>query len=820
MPFITSTQILASIFISYALGVWIGRYTPIPPIIPVIITIGYLICCRWLKPHDHRHILRVWLLVMLCGLGTLTVQAKLKNPIPPNAYGELVTFRGEITYDPKRDNMWYSSYAVGHLWLDDKRIASNVKVILNTKYNAGPYTYGYGTAVKAVGELKQPSEQRNPGGFNYRNYLIGRGVFGTIRRIEEIEELGTLPSSPPLLWAESVQRQIQRILGLSAHAKILRAMCLGERSALDADTIESFQKSGAAHVLAVSGLHISLIAGFCTLILLKILPNRIAYIITMFVVASYAFIIGPSASVLRATSMWLTFLGARAIDKKPDITDVILLIAFGLLLYNPLQLWDIGFQLSFSAVGGIIWFMPRWEEIAESLNKRTENWPKHACTAMKWFVAGLGVTIASNIGTTLITAYHFNQIPIAGIPVGPFIVGTASAIVTLTFLMVIAGLININLAEGFVPYIDTLISNEYPRKVITYIHENWNFLNPDWGLSFLELMNITSSLDWAVWKVKTPSVAFILVYVAAVLYLKYWAWWWVQHGKKMLYPAAGILVVWLTTICIGIYTKSSVLQVTFIDVGQGDSIFIRFPDGKNMLIDAGNWYKNQRTHKVWDNGEKTVAPYLTHIGEHNIDVVLLTHPDNDHLGGLPHIVEEFKIGYVLGASEEYMQYLPYRVLQVAIEAQGIPFTYDRARLNKLTDTAKIELLSTNVGGSKNNRSLSVKITYGNVKFLFTGDIERKAERALVESDSDLSAHFLQAPHHGSKTSSSNMLLDAVSPKFAIISCGVDNRYGHPHKSVLNRYEERGVKVLRTDKQGAITILTNGKRCWIKPHIKG
>ena len=370
-----------------------------------------------------------------------------------------------------------------------------------------------------------------------------QGIFGTIHRFEEIKRVSVNKGILLLVWSESIQRRIQRILALSEHSNVLRAMCLGERGVLKPETLESFQKSGAAHIG------------------------------TMIAVVTYALIIGASPSVFRATAMCLIFLGARTINKELDIEDVLLLVAFGLLLINPLNLWNVGFQLSFAAVGAIVWFMPRWEEITKPLIEKADECNKFYGKCTKWFMAGLGVTIVANIGTTLITAYHFNRIPIIGIPIGPIIVGLASTIVGLTLATVIVGLINIDLPSLLIPTIDVQLN------------------------IFLGSMDLFSSTDW-VWKVKTPSLAFILVYVTAILYLRYWAWWWVQHGKRMLYPAAAMLLIWCASIFHGFVMSHGMLQVTFIDMGQGDSIFVRFPDGKTMLIDAGNRYYNERLLRI------------------------------------------------------------------------------------------------------------------------------------------------------------------------------------------------------------------------------
>lgn len=804
MQFITTTRILAMSLLSYAGGVWLGKYLLVPHVVPVLITFGYLICCRWFDRFAHRTLLYSWLLLMLFGLGTLAVQTRMINPIPDSAYNKAVTFLGTVAYDPAREKEWYSTKASGFIYVGDSEdaIATNAKVILRVRCHedATPFTYKYGDVIKATGELRRPSGQRNPGGFDYRQYLITQGIFGTIHRVETIEHIGSRNGKISLIWAESMQRKIQLILGQLKHGDVLRAMCLGERSLLKPETLETFQKGGAAHILAVSGLHIGLIALCCAFSLKFLIKSKTAVnIITMVVIFCYALIIGFSPSVIRATSMCIIFLGARTLGKKLDILDVILSVALAVLLINPLYLWSVGFQLSFSAVLTIVLFMPAWEHLMDPVIEKIDH--EKYRKWLKWTIDGFGVTISANIGTMLLSAYYFNKIPLVGIICAPWIMGQTTIIVAVTFLTTVLGLIYLPLSSLFLLEIDFLVR------------------------AFLDFMRLITVPNLVV-NVGTPSFLAILFWLTAIVYLRQWAGYWVQYGKRMFYPITAIFMAWLISSGYGFVTTRRTLEVTFIDVGQGDSIFVKFPTKfpwlekrKTLLIDAGNFYQNSCTEKRSNAGENTVAPFLAHRGQFDIDVVLLTHPDNDHIGGLPHIINEFDVGYVLGATPKYREFLPYRIMEATVKARGVPVSYDTADLNGLTDAATIKLISPRKGDSKNDRSLCVKITYGRIKFLLTGDIERVAELALSNSGEDLSAHFLQAPHHGSKTSSSDTLLNAVNPTYAIVSCGVRNRYGHPHPTVLERYRARGIKVLRTDKQGAVTIRTDGKRCWINKHIE-
>ena len=568
MKMLTTTQLLSRIFLSYALGIWFGKLIPFPSWVACTAILLYLVVVhiKHTRTRPWSSVLPVILTANIFLLGNIGIQVKLENPIPEKMYGQEVTFYGTISYQPDRANEWYSTHAVGKaITASGHTVTPKTKFILHTKYNVESYDYSYGTIIIAKGTLRQPSGQRNPGGFNYRAYLATQGVHGTIHGIKKIEDTGDSYGHPPLAIAELVRRKIQVMLDTAYpdHSQVVRAMFLGERKSLDPEVVSQFQNSGTAHILAVSGLHVGMLAG-CILLIPWGRFRREGYGLTIVVVICYALIIGFRPSIMRATMMCVIFPGARMFGKKPDLSDVLFFVATVLLLWNPAQLWDVGFQLSFAAVGSIVAFMPRWNELA---TKWVQGIPERLQRPVGWFLAGIGIAIIAQVGTGILTAYHFNRIPLLGIPIGPFAVGLTGIIMPL----ILATLID-------------------PIGIVSAI----NSVVLDLFLWLIQFCGETISL---IWKVKTPSIAFMLVYVTAVLYLRYWAWW-VQDGKRMLYPAAAVLLVWFFSIGNSYLESRGILEVTFIDVGQGDSIFVRFPDGKTMLIDAGNRYYNERLLRI------------------------------------------------------------------------------------------------------------------------------------------------------------------------------------------------------------------------------
>ena len=281
-----------------------------------------------------------------------------------------------------------------------------------------------------------------------------------------------------------------------------------------------------------------------------------------------------------------------------------------------------------------------------------------------------------------------------------------------------------------------------------------------------------------------------------------------------------LLIILLLLVCIliwvGVWQTSRILKVIFFDVGQGDAILVLFPHGGNMLIDGGERGK----------GERVILPYLKKKGIRKIDTVVLTHAHSDHVGGLTAILETLPVGLVVESgfphtTDIYMEFLE------LIHKKNIPYKMVRSgqELTGFSDV-RIEFLNPphpylRGGGSDiNNNSVVIRLSYGEVQFLFCADIEKTAEKEMLGYGNKLRSQVIKVPHHGSKTSSSLEFIKEVSPETAIISVGRRNRFGHPHSVIVEKYEKLGIKIYRTDMHGAITISTDGKGYKIKTLLKG
>ena len=812
--------------VPYTLGVLIAGFLPIP-LFWIWLTALICLCSgvglSYLSKGNPRRSQIAWALLLgaLCACGVFRLKVVLTSPIPLDFYDQQVHFSGKMTYQPERGEQWEAGYANGTLRLiEAPDLTGEAKLLIRFRE---PIPLRYGDGIELQGVLRLPNEQRNPGGFDYRSYLARRGVFGILYPNRGQEIVLTDRSGLPILrWTETLRRRVEIVIDEAyaenrVHAQVLKGMLLGLRNELSPDILDAFRNSGSIHILAVSGLHVGLIATVCFFgFSLLRLPRKATDLLTIAAVVLYACLVGFRPSVFRASLMAVIFLISRIIERDRDLFNLLAFAALVLLLINPAQLWDIGFQLSFAAVASIVYLMPKWEGfIARIIGvDRTDPPPDQDSTislrsvwmrGVWWLAMGLGVTLSAQVGTALIGVWHFHRLYPIGLVAGLFTVGLAAFLVNVTLVSVLLGLIWLPLAIPFA----------YANHFVLWI--------------FLGLIEFFGQ-SWAVLKMPPPSFGFMVIYITGCFAVVHWVWVW-MHRKQVMVIGLMVLAVWIWDAAWR--ERGRLLEVTFLDVGQGDAAFVRFPDGKTMLVDGGaNSSRIEVTEAGikrrvgFDNGERTLDPFLCYEDTFTINLLLLSHPDNDHGGGFGHILREFGVKRVLGIPHQDLSKSTHQILHEIIDAKDIPHELGYAGTVDLTATAKLELLhpfdvaSTNLHDRDvNNDSLVLKLTYGDVRILFTGDIGRKVELKLVESGEDLRAEIVKVPHHGSKTSSSAEFLDAVRPRYAIFSLGQRNRYRFPAEMVVERYRERECRILRTDQLGAIRLRTDGRRCWVTHHVE-
>ena len=807
--------------IPYLLGIIAGKWASLP-FLWLWIFVLFCLIGSLVTRNRQRFLCYALLHLSIFAGGMLRLETVSHSPIPPHFYNEPIRFSGTTVYQPERGEAWDACYAVGELrLLSDSAEQVSAKFLIRFQ-ELLPLRYG--KHLTLTGVLRQPQTQRNPGGFDYRAYLSRQGIVGIIDTDGRVR-LGEQRGLPPLRWIEALRLRTERLVDIiytrtggetrlsepSLHAQLLKGILLGKRSDVPTETLDIFRNSGTFHVLAVSGLHVGLVAMFCYFgFSLFRFPQKTLCFLTIIGVLIYACLIGFRPSVFRASLMAVLFLFATLIDRDADIFNLLAFAALVLLLLNPLQLWDVGFQLSFVAVASIVYFVPKMEKPLRRLWERTEGafsgsgggiLRKYRNAAVKWVVLSYLVTFAAQIGTGPLIAYHFYRGYPLGILVGPFAVGLVSLIVAVGMASVCVGFI-------WLPFAKLL-----------------GILNHAILSIFLTLISIFGQTS-GVAKLTPPTFGLFVLYIACCLGITHWRAVY-HHWKVASLIGLSVVAIWIWDTAF--HEKGRLLEVITLDVGQGDAAIVRFPDNRTILIDGGiqrSYYNTQKRKRVeYDVGKRIIEPYLDFHGIRELDMVVLTHPDLDHGGGLGYILENFKAGQVLGISDLPLDSETHRRLHAIVKARHIPYAFPYAGEIEFTPTAMLTLLhpidasSTNLlDTDKNDDSLVMKITYREVDILFTGDIGKKAESRLIASGQELRSEILKVPHHGSRTSSSAPFLDAVQPRYAICSLGERNRYRLPHADVVARYRARGCPILRTDVSGAITLRTDGTRCWIDTEL--
>ncbi len=790
----------------YLLGVIVGRWLAVPSL---WLWLSALLCLigSVATRHQTRYLCYGLLHLAVFTGGMLRLETASHSPISAHFYNQPVSFSGTTTYQPERGETWDACYATGELQLlSDPTQAVSAKFLIRFQ-KLMPLRYG--RQITLTGVLQQPQGRRNPGGFDYRAYLARQGIVGIIDA-KGLLRIGEQGGSLPLSWIEALRIRTERVIDHiyttsgavepSLHAQLLKGILLSKRSDLPTETLDIFRNSGTFHVLAVSGLHVGLVAMFCYFgFSLFRLPQKMLCLLTIAAVLMYACLIGFRPSVFRASLMTILFLFATLIDRDTDLFNLLAFAALVLLLLNPLQIWDVGFQLSFVAVAAIVYFVPKMEQPLQQLWENQGDSPSLGDgpvptslrnTVVKWLVLSYLVTLAAQIGTTPLIAYHFFRTYPLGLIVGPFAVGLVSLIVAVGMVSVCVGFVWLPFAKLIALLNHAIIS------------------------VFLALIGMFGQ-TWGIVKLTPPTFGVFVLYIAFFLGIAHW------RLTSLIGLTALAIWVWDTAF----NEKGKLLEVVTLDVGQGDAAFVRFPDDRTMLVDGGiqrSYYDAKKQRLVdYDVGKRVIEPYLDFRGIRKLDMVVLTHPDIDHGGGLAYILQNFKIGRVLGISDLPIDSQTHRRLHAIVNTDSIPYAFPDAGEIELTPTATLNLLhpidaeSANLlDQDRNDDSLVIKLTYRDVDILFTGDIGKKAEARLIAAGMDLRSEILKVPHHGSRTSSTAPFIDAVQPQYAIFSLGQNSRYQFPHADVVARYQERGCVLLRTDEAAAITLRTDGKRGWI------
>ena len=648
----------------------------------------------------------------------------------------------------------------------------------------------YGSRVQVSGQLETPPEFA---GFSYKEYLARRGIHSLVNQ-PRLTVLAVDQGQPfyHAIYAFKARAQatINQLIPEPA-AALITGILLGNDKGLPPDLAEDFRTTGMTHIIAISGFNVAILIGLLVSVSQPLLNRRGAAIFAMVGVAAYTILVGADASVVRAAIMGSIYLVASRWLGRPNFAYASLfLAAFLMTLLNPLTLWDVGFQLSFAATLGLMLYA---EPFARWTRRRLLRWlDRRTVHAVMGVISdAVLVTLAAQVLTLPLMMAYFNQLSFISFVANALILPAQPGVMVWGGLATLTGMV--------VPAIG---------QVFAWVA--WLFLT--YTITLVRLLAAAPGATMAV-EVGPGFVVAVYAFIAALTWAarqppEERARWLgnrqIQLPRGLAY--GGAMVAALLTLGWGFSQPDGHLHVAFLDVGQGDAIFIQSPAGRQILIDGG-YYPS-----VLNDELGRQMPFW----DREIDLVVATHPDADHVSGLEGVFGRYRVGMLLTEGTGLGESAVFDAVLQAAERRGTPVHRAVAgEVIDLGDGARLEVLhpAYTLMEDRNANSVSLRLVHGEFTLLLTGDAEENAERLMLDNGRSLQAIVFKAGHHGSRSSSTMPFLQAVRPQFIVVSAGKDNRFGHPHPEVLERAQAIGAVVLRTDELGTIELVTDGQTMW-------
>ena len=718
----------------------------------------------------------------------------------------------------------------------------------------------YGARISITTTLDRTGNFHNPGVTSLTDFLERNNydATGLIKSPASITRLDDIRVFPPLAWLYDCRSRIQQQIDThfaTETAGVLDASLLGNRYNLLPTASERFREGGTFHVLVISGLHISFI-GALVFLIVKLLTKRrlLQCIFPVLIVWAYSIAVGADASVVRAALMF-TFAGvATIIFRQSSSLNALGGAALVILTRSPKEIFDPSFQLTFLSVLAIVviaWpLLSSMSAIGSWYPTRSNPYPpvcsrafRTFCEVLFWKKRKWAQELARTPNdyrlfkaslASWLERYHLQ--PVLRYTFGAVVVSLSVQFILLPLMIVyfhrisLASLVlnivvSILLAALMAVALLALLLAQFSPATAAQLIKLADAIN--WLM--VHSVDPFSNFGWATFRLPEYSGSAAVIYAVyylpllfLVIALSHWRPLALQaqracklHRYVLPFVCAQLILLGVLVLHPFSSRTDGKLTIDFLDVGQGDSALITMPDGTTLLVDAGGDTIDS-TRRI---GETVVSEYLWWRGLSQVDYVLATHADADHIDGLNDVLKNFTVRSALIARHP------------ADDPEFAKFSQTLARTNTHSETIEagdviyfgtvvVSVLWPAGAGdtSKNNDSVVLRIQYGERSILLTGDIEQGAERSLLASPQQLHADVIKVPHHGSKTSSTEDFVIATKPQFAIISVGRHSRFGHPHKEVVERWQANGATVMTTGNSGTITISTDGHELSVKEFL--
>jgi competence protein ComEC len=644
-----------------------------------------------------------------------------------------------------------------------------------------PDSLRVGDVVRIIGTLEPFPGARNPGEFDYGRYLALNGVRGFVVADDSagVRVLAREGCTSVNHLVGRSRKAIYKLFDRYHHpeeSSLLKGVVFGYRGDLSDEVKQSFMLTGTIHILAVSGSNVAVVTlVFFSLIGFLRIPHRVATGLTLIGLLWYMVITGLSPSVIRATIMAGTILLGTVIGRKGDIYNSLAAAGLLMLLWDPLFLYDVGFQLSFAAVLSIVAFYPKLDGLIESL------WGDYMRPFRILPILKLGaVSVAAQIGTLPFSAFYFGRV----------------SLVAIVANLVVVPVSGINTLLGFATVLSSLFSHQFAACYAA--------LN-DLLVSFL--------LRFVLWSSQLPLASLEVsgygVYSACFYYVLVLALFFFRKPlviRILVFFALAVSNIWVFNEVVDFVPRQ--MRVTMLDVGQGDAILLEFSNGKRVLVDAGP------RNPSFDAGARTIGPWLRRNGISTLDAIIITHAHDDHLGGCPFLLSDLTVRSLIVPDTSGVP-KSVRALIDQANRKGVPIHVAHEgnclQFDPLTRIFVLGPSEKQISDDPNDRSIVLKVLFGSSSLLLSGDASVRAEsRMVLLAGPLLKSNVLKIAHHGAATSSGDLFLETVRPSLAVISVGRINKFNHPSPKTLERLRRFGVVTSRTDVDGAVILQSEGR----------
>jgi len=799
----------------------------------LFVALGYLAITPWVQPRfpaDH--------LIHHAGSQRWDITGKIDSP--PQRLSKRTRFTLQVI----------------SLAVDQQTHAVSGKLRVTAVGNLPPLAVG--DELRLNSRIRLLSNFKNPGGFDYQRYMAFQGIWASAYARGDQLAVTKRQRSPDFFGFSHRARHafadlIDRSGDGAAPGAVFRALITGDRTQITPQMRQAFNRAGVGHLLAISGLHIGIVATVAFVLFQALTvryrpllwgakTRKTAALLSLLPVVVYGIIAGFSPSTQRAVIMVAIFLLTFLFESEQDPINTLSLAALIILVTDPPSLFSISFQLSFSAVFAIIYGISTVQSRSArpKILRQESRLSRYKGKLISFFL----VSLFAICGSLPLVTYYFNQISLVGlaanfvvvpligfmaVPLGLLALCILPLSITLALGCIEVGLAILALALEVVnffadlPYAAILIFTPSLLEILCYYCMGWALLNlgdperkavkksqPAAGAAVRNIRTRDIDLTRTGQKARQRVVAIFSVLRERAT----------GTGKPVKLVIILVLLTLSLDTCYWLYQRywHRDLRVTVIDVGLGSASLLELPGGYTILVDGGGFADNS----VFDVGQRIIAPLLWRKKIRTVDTLILSHPNSDHLNGLIYIARYFNVKNVW-TNNEARDTLGYAKLMEVIAHSNInlPIFKDMPRRHYIGGGVELNLLyppsnfmvlrNKQKWRNTNNNSLVVKATLESISILFPGDIMAEAEKELVNIAGDkITSTVLIAPHHGSSTSSSQAFLKAVDPKVVIVSSGRNNRFNFPHGVSLKRYENQGCSIWRTDINGAIRLATDGR----------